>query len=65
MSFGTGNDTAYQQFVAKYELEAGFGGLLNLKNAFDGLLDDTSFVRDRVSSSCTHFEIDFETDFCQ
>ena len=49
MSFGGGGSSLYEEFVQKYNLEAGFGGLLNLKCLFGDLMDETSFVRDRVS----------------
>ena len=51
MGFGTGSTTPYDAFVAKYGLTAGFGGLLDLKSVFGDLINETSFVRDRVSST--------------
>ena len=49
MYFGGGGAPLYQEFVDKYKLVPGFGGLLDLKNLFGELMDETSFARDRVS----------------
>ena len=51
MGFGTGGASQYSDFASKYGLTAGFGGLLDLQSLFGDLVKETSFVRDRVSSS--------------
>ena len=56
MGFGTGGSRPYDAFVAKYGLVTGFGGLLDLKTIFGGLVKETSFVRDRVSHFCDLLE---------
>ena len=57
MGFGTGNVKPYDEFIAKYELSAGFGGLLDFKSAFGDLIKETSFVRDRVSRIYLHLAL--------
>ena len=49
MAFGAANVDHFEAFRAKYDLVAGFGGNYDLLSLFGDLVNDTSFVRDRVS----------------
>ena len=50
MSFGPDPDP-FAEFQQKFDLPDGFGGGLSLEHAFGDLVNDPTFVRDRVSTA--------------
>ena len=48
MAFADGLNDPFQRFAEKYDLRPGFQGDYDLRAVFGDLVDDQSFVRDRV-----------------
>ena len=49
MAFNEQFEDLFRSFQAKYDLRPGFQGDYDLRELFGDLVDDPSFVRDRVS----------------
>ena len=50
MAFNEQYEDLFRSFQAKYDLRPGFQGDYDLRTLFGDLVDDPSFVRDRVST---------------